>query len=156
VARYHSIRNFVADNKREAGTMFLNHLIDVGAVVMNGPIITAGPNFLRYVEYLDLGRFGYYNVHNARCGVEHHLGEGNFTFLQTGGPGRYICSLQFPIYGPSKTLLIYFLKKLFSNFICYLFSISDLLIEFTVLLKPGKKQEILPSSRLPMNYLPQE
>jgi hypothetical protein len=66
VARYHSIGNYVADNKREAGAIFLNHLIDLGAVVKNGPMITAGPNFVRYVEYLDLGRWGHYNVHNAR------------------------------------------------------------------------------------------
>jgi hypothetical protein len=92
----------VADNKREAGTIFLNHLIDVGAVVMYGHRITAGPNFLLYKESLDLGRFGCYNVHNARCGVEHHLGVGRFKFLETGTPGRYICTLQFPIYGPSK------------------------------------------------------
>lgn len=97
----------MADNKREAGTIFLNHLIDVGAVVMNGHLITAGPRFVRYREDLDLGRFGYYNVHNARCGVEHHLGVRHFTFLQDGEPGRYTCALQFPIYGPSKTLLIY-------------------------------------------------
>jgi hypothetical protein len=102
VARYNSIGNYVADNKREAGAMFLNHFINVGAVVMNGPMITAGPRFLRYVEYLDLGRWGHYNVHNACCGVEHHLGVGNFTFLQTGEPGRYICTLHFPIYGQSK------------------------------------------------------
>ncbi len=66
------------DNKREAGARFLNHLIDLGAVIMDGPIITAGPNFQRYVAYLNLGRYGHYNVHNARCGVEQHLGTERF------------------------------------------------------------------------------
>jgi hypothetical protein len=55
VARYRSIGNYVADNKREAGAIFLNHLIDLGAVVM----ITAGPNLEHYITELDLGRWGH-------------------------------------------------------------------------------------------------
>jgi|LakMenEpi03Aug12_release.lakeMendotaPanAssembly.Ray.scaffolds.fasta_scaffold386341_3 hypothetical protein len=100
VAKYDSIDNFVAENKREAGAIFLNHLIDVGAVVMNGLMITTGPNFRQYVQSLNLGRWGHYNVHNARCSVETHNGKDNILFLETGGRGRYRCTLQYPIYGP--------------------------------------------------------
>jgi hypothetical protein len=57
------------------------------------------------------GRWGHYNVHNARNSVEHHLGVGNFVFLQTGTPRRYRCTLQYPIYGQSKKMFKY-LKKI--------------------------------------------
>ncbi|EFX80132.1 hypothetical protein DAPPUDRAFT_318748 [Daphnia pulex] len=103
VARYHTVDNFVDNNKREAATIYLNHLIDLGVVIMNGLMITTGPNFQQYVQRLDLGRWGHYNVHNARCSVENHLGRGNFLFLETGGPGRFHCTLQYPRYGQDKT-----------------------------------------------------
>jgi hypothetical protein len=98
VAKYDSIDNFVADNKREAGAIFLNHLIDVGAV------ITAGPRFQRYVESLDLGRWGHYNVHNARSSLENHLGSNNIIKREYGVPGRYRCNLKFPRYGEGNNL----------------------------------------------------
>jgi hypothetical protein len=104
VARYRSIGNYLADNKREAGAIFLNHLTDLGAVVMNGPMITAGPNLEHYITELDLGRWGHYNVHNARSSVEKHLGSRNFKLLEYGEPGRYRCNLQFPKYREGKKL----------------------------------------------------
>jgi hypothetical protein len=69
VARYRSIGNYVADNKREAGAIFLNHLIDLGVVVMNGPMITAGPNLEHYITELDLGRWGHYNMQQQKLQV---------------------------------------------------------------------------------------
>ena len=104
MARYRSIGNYLADNKREAGAIFLNHLTDLGAVVMNGPMITAGPNLEHYIMEIDLGRCGHYNVHNARSSVEKHLGSRNFKLLEYGEPGRYRCNLQFPKYREGKKL----------------------------------------------------
>jgi hypothetical protein len=94
----------VADNKREAGTIFLNHLIDVGAVVMNGRMITAGPRLQHYVQSLDLGRWGGYHVHNARSSLEKHLGTGNIIKKEYGVPERYRCNLKYPRYGPGNNL----------------------------------------------------
>jgi hypothetical protein len=104
VARYHSSTNYVADNKREAGALFLNHLIDVGAVIMNGTMITTGPHLENYISDLDLGRWGNYNVHNARSNVERHLRSNDIRVQEYGVPGRYRCNLQYPKYGEGKNL----------------------------------------------------
>jgi hypothetical protein len=94
-----SMENYVNRNKREAATIYLNRLIDLGVVIMHDDMITTGPNLEHYITELDLGRWGHYNVHNARNNVEHYLGSSKFLFLQTGTPGRYRCNLQYPIYG---------------------------------------------------------
>jgi hypothetical protein len=104
VVSYSTRDNYVADNKREAATIFMNHLVDLGVVTLNGPRVTTGPNFTAYVQSLDLGRWGHYNVHNTRCVVERHLGPGNFFSLR-GGAGRYHCSLQYPCYGRGNGIL---------------------------------------------------
>ncbi len=102
VARYLSNYNYVDDNKREAATIFMNHLIDLGVVTLNG---RRGPDFQAYVERLDAGRWGHYTLHNARCLVKRHLGARNFVFSPTGEEGRYNCSLQYPRYGRGNRIL---------------------------------------------------
>jgi hypothetical protein len=102
VAEYHTADNYVDSNKREASTIFVNHLIDLGVVILNGRRITTGPNLPDYVRNLDMESRGFYNVHNARCAVERKLGRKNFYCSETGSPGIYRCSLQFPNYGRDK------------------------------------------------------
>jgi hypothetical protein len=102
VARYLTNDNYVDDNKREAATIFMNHLIDLGVVTLNG---RRGPNFQAYVQSLDAGRWGHYNVHNACCAVERHLGTKNLVFSLTGEAGRYNCCLQYPRYGIGNRIL---------------------------------------------------
>ncbi len=105
------------DNKREAGTKFLNYLIDGGAVTMIGPIITAGPRFQQYLQSLEesLGRVGGYHVHNARSILEKHLGTKNIIKKEYGVPDRYRCNLKYPRYGPGNNLF-HILKNISSNF----------------------------------------
>jgi hypothetical protein len=102
VARYATADNYVDDNKREAATIFVNHLINLGVVTLNGRRFTTGPNLKQYASSLEMWNKGYYNVHNARCAVEKYFGRRNFYFSETGGPGRHRCSLQFPNYGTGK------------------------------------------------------
>jgi hypothetical protein len=59
-ARYSTSENYVDDNKKEAATIFMNHLIDLGVMTLNG---SRGPNFQDYVQSLDAGRWGHYNAH---------------------------------------------------------------------------------------------
>jgi hypothetical protein len=113
VARYLSVDNYVDDNKREAVTIFMNHLIDLGVVTLNG---RRGPDFQAYVERLDAGRWGHYTLHNARCLVKRHLGARNFVFSPTGEEGRYNCSLQYPRYGRGNRILKIKKKKILSFF----------------------------------------
>ncbi len=124
MARYATADNFVDNNKREASTIFVNHLIDLGVVTLNGRRVTTGPNFQEYVRSLDMGSRGYYNVHNTRCVVEGKLGRRNFYCSETGGPGRYRCSLQFPNYRTGKRNFNNLKKIVFHN--CFSFSRKDL------------------------------
>jgi hypothetical protein len=105
----------VQENKCEAGTKFLNYLIDGGAVTMVGPIITAGPRFQEYVQFLDLDRVGGYHVHNARSSLEKQLGTKNIIKKEYGVPDRYRCNLKYPRYGPGNNLF-HILKNISSNF----------------------------------------
>ena len=87
-------------------------------MTLNGPRVTTGPNFTAYVQSLDLGRWGHYNVHNTRCVVERYLGPGNFFSLR-GGAGRYHCSLQYPCYGRGNGILKIKFKKISKFFIFF-------------------------------------
>ncbi|XP_046463746.1 uncharacterized protein LOC124209687 [Daphnia pulex] len=80
VARYATADNYVDDNKREAATIFVNHLINLGVVTLNGRRFTTGPNLKQYASSLEMWNRGYYNVHNARCAVEKYFGRRNFYF----------------------------------------------------------------------------
>jgi hypothetical protein len=44
MAHYPSMENYVNRNKREAATIYLNRLIDLGVVIMHDDMITTGPN----------------------------------------------------------------------------------------------------------------
>jgi hypothetical protein len=105
VARYATADNYVDDNRREAATIFINHLIDLGVVILNGRRVTTGPNLQQYVNSLDMGRRGYYNVHNARCAVEKYLGRRHFYSSETGDAGRYTWNLQYPTHGRGKMII---------------------------------------------------
>jgi hypothetical protein len=95
----------IKDETREAATIFINHLIDLGVVTLNGRRVTTGPNLQQYVNSLDMGRRSYYNVHNARCAVEKYLGRRNIYSSETGDAGRYTWSLQYPTHGRGKRII---------------------------------------------------
>ncbi|EFX83883.1 hypothetical protein DAPPUDRAFT_239471 [Daphnia pulex] len=71
VAEYFSHSNNVKENKRQCATKFLNHLIEMGVVTLDGH---RGENFNAYVVSLNAKSWENFIVHNARTKVEHALG----------------------------------------------------------------------------------
>jgi hypothetical protein len=84
------------ENKRVCATIFLNHLIDMGVVTLDGH---RGENFNTYVVSLNAESWGNFTVHNARTKVEHALGVGNFFKSDTGEPGCYKYYLRYAPHG---------------------------------------------------------
>jgi hypothetical protein len=98
VAQYIGNDNYVDDNKRECATIFLNHLIELCLMTLDG---RRGENFNAYVVSLNVESWGSFTAHNARTKVEHALGMRIFFKRDTGEPGCYKYYLRYASNGES-------------------------------------------------------
>jgi hypothetical protein len=73
VAIFYAHNNPVSENKRKSATIFVNHLIVIGAMTIDGQ---KGEKFEDYVDSLEdvNASRGYFTVHNARTKMDNFLG----------------------------------------------------------------------------------
>jgi hypothetical protein len=62
VAEYIAHNDWVDENKRQCATIFPNHLIAMGVMILDGQ---RGNNFQAYVESLNAASWGYFTVHTG-------------------------------------------------------------------------------------------
>jgi hypothetical protein len=62
VAEYIAHNDRVDENKRQCATIFPNHLIAMGVMILDGQ---RGNNFQAYVESLNAASWGYFTVHTG-------------------------------------------------------------------------------------------
>jgi hypothetical protein len=103
VAIFYAHNNRVSEKKRQCATIFVNHLIVMGAMTIDGQ---KGEKFKDYVDSLEAvnASRGYFTVHNARTKVDNFL-DRKVMKSETGEPGAYCCYLRYLHNNQSKLIL---------------------------------------------------
>jgi hypothetical protein len=93
IGYFRSNFNYVADNKRQRATIFINHLIEIGAMSNTFP---PGPSFMQNKEKLrTYNQKGNFSLHNARNLVEKSECFKFVNFKESGKKGIFICNLRY-------------------------------------------------------------